>query len=301
MALQDLVPFDPRKMIDPKTGEPFEYGTPEYNAAIGDSLSNQLHREAQRTSNARGMFYSGPAMADEQQAASNLLYQMTQQGAQQALQEREMLQNQQFQAQQQAAQNQAAMDAARVQGKEAQKAAAIQGGMGAAGTLGGLYAMNKFGLMGGAGLGGAGEQAAIPTYNALMAGGGYDPAAAAHAAEYVAGGSAAPGVGGGGAAGGAAAGAGGAPATLPMYNTLTGTSSGLGALGVGLLGAGAGYGGSQLGGHHNGTAASAGSATGGALGAGIGGILGGPLGFIGGSGLGSFLGGHLGDFFGGLF
>ncbi len=147
MALQDIPAYTGFDL-------PYVYGSPEYQAAMTPYLEQQLQAQAQRASNARGGFYSGPALADEQQAGSNLLYQMSQQGAQQALSEQQLMEQQAFQQQMQQQQLQAQADAAKAQGKTQMYAGALQGGLGSLGTLGGMYAMNRMGLMnrGGAGI-----------------------------------------------------------------------------------------------------------------------------------------------------
>lgn len=139
MALQDQ-PQTPPSMIDPATGQPYPFGSPGYEAAIAPWITGQIKSTAENAANARGMFYSGPAMADEIQAQQGALSQMAQQGAAQSVQEQELQQQEAFAQQQQDKQNQANMDAAKANSKGAVVGGAVQGGVGALGTLGGLYA-----------------------------------------------------------------------------------------------------------------------------------------------------------------
>lgn len=144
MALQDIPNFDPNALVDPKTGQPYHYGSPEYQAAIMPYLAQQLQGQAERAANARGGFYSGPALADEQQAESGLMFNVAQAGAAQSAQEEQLTEEQKFAAQQQLAQEQAAMDLARKTGSANLTAGAVGGGMQGLGSLGGMYAAGKF-------------------------------------------------------------------------------------------------------------------------------------------------------------
>lgn len=153
MALQDLPDF-------PQKATSFPYGSPEYQAQEIPFLEQQLQAEAQRAANARGVMYSGPAMADEQQAASNLLYQMSQAGAQQSMAQQQLQEQQAF-AQQQALQAQQAQASQLMQQqREANKSGEKQALYSGAGSLGGMYLANKMGLFG------------HPAGNPLLAGGG---------------------------------------------------------------------------------------------------------------------------------
>lgn len=167
MALQDLPVFDPNSFLDPATGLPLSPADPRYMQAVLPYLDSQLQREAERSANSRGMFYSGSAQADEQQAAGQLAAQVAQQAATQAESEKQLLEQQKFQQQQQLASEQAQMDLARKQGSEAQKAAAIGGGLQGLGTIGGLYGASKLGLIGGGGAAAAEE--ALPSAADLAA------------------------------------------------------------------------------------------------------------------------------------
>lgn len=143
MALQDQ-PQTPPSLVDPTTGQPYPFGSPQYEAAIAPWITGQIKGQAENAANARGAFYSGPAMADEIQAEQGALNTMAQQGAQQSIQEQELAQQEAFAQQEQDKQNQANMDAAKANAKGAMVGGAIQGGGGALGTIGGMAAYNKF-------------------------------------------------------------------------------------------------------------------------------------------------------------
>lgn len=155
MALQDI-PIAHLPQV------PYPFGSPEYQAAILPFLEKQLQAQAREASNARGGFYSGPAMADEQQAASNLAYQMAQQGAQQSEAEKQMMEQQQFQSSENQANRQAEADAARAAGKSAMLGQAIGGLTSPLGMIGGLYGYDKLkGYLGGGGGGHPGAGAGV--------------------------------------------------------------------------------------------------------------------------------------------
>lgn len=143
MALQDQ-PQTPPSLLDPKTGQPYPFGSPEYEAAIAPWITGQIKSSAENAANARGMFYSGPAMADEIQAQQGALSAMAQQGAQQSLQEKELAQQEEFIREQQREQNQANADIANKNAKGALVSGALQGGTGALGTIGGMAAYSHF-------------------------------------------------------------------------------------------------------------------------------------------------------------
>lgn len=143
MALQDLPAYNQGAFIDPTTGLPYPYGSTGYQAAELPFLESQLQAEAERGANARGMFYSGPALADEQQAAALLASNMASQGAQQDIAQKNLAQQEAFAQQQQTDQNQANADIARASAAAQAKAGAISGGLGSLGTLGGMYMMGK--------------------------------------------------------------------------------------------------------------------------------------------------------------
>lgn len=142
MALQDQ-PQNPASMIDPATGQPLEYGTPEYYKALAPWIQNQIKSSAEDAANARGTFYSGNAMADEIQAQAGALNAMGQEGSRQALQEKELAQQEAFAQQQQDKQNQANMDAAKSNAKGAMVGGAIQGVTGPLGTIAGMKMYDK--------------------------------------------------------------------------------------------------------------------------------------------------------------
>ncbi|MDE2098449.1 MAG: hypothetical protein KGL39_14445 [Patescibacteria group bacterium] len=122
---------------------PYTFGSPQYQAAILPYLEQALQAQAERGANSRGIFYSGPAQADEMQAASNLAYQMAQEGAQEQLSQQQLQQ----QEQQQAALQQESESAAMNQAKAGAKAQEISGALGGIGQLGGLFAASKLGLL----------------------------------------------------------------------------------------------------------------------------------------------------------
>lgn len=129
--LQDIPQF-------PISSVPYTFGSPEYQQAILPYLDQGLQNQAQRAANSRGIFYSGPALADEQQAASNLAYQMAQEGAQQTLSNQQL---QQQEAAQQALQTQS-LGAQSNMANEQAKASELSGGLSGLGNIGGMYMMN---------------------------------------------------------------------------------------------------------------------------------------------------------------
>lgn len=143
MALQDQ-PQNPPSMIDPATGQPYPYGSPGYEAAIAPWIQGQIKSQAEGAANARGTFYSGPAMADEIQAQQGALSAMAQEGAKESLQEKELAQQEQFASDQQKSQNQENANAAGKSNKNALIASAIGTGGQAAGTLGTLALYNHY-------------------------------------------------------------------------------------------------------------------------------------------------------------
>lgn len=153
MALQDIQAINPASLIDPATGAPYPYGSSGYLKAITPFLESQLASESERAANARGMFYSGPATADEIQAEEQLLGNITQQGAAQSVQEQELKQQEEFAQEEQRSQNQANADAARASAKAGAIQSAVGGTTQGLGTLGGLALINKMqgkGWLGGA-------------------------------------------------------------------------------------------------------------------------------------------------------
>ncbi len=148
MPLQDTPPFSSAAFIDPKTGQPYPYGSPGYQQAELAMLEPQLQHQAESAANARGTFYSGPALADEQQAAAQLEYQMAQQGAAQSEAEKVTAEQQAFQQQMQREAEAAQAANLQQQGASNMKAGAIQGGLGSLGQLGGLYTASKLGFFG---------------------------------------------------------------------------------------------------------------------------------------------------------
>lgn len=296
MALQDIPQYNL-----PDIGYP--YGSPEYLKAIMPFLQEQLQKQAQEANNARGGLYSGPAMANEQEAGSNLLYQMTSAGAQQAAAEQQMKEQQAFQQQMQQEAEQAQANVAREQGVSGQKAGAVSGGLGSLGTLGGLALMK--------GMGGGGQltekqlEALLAKYQAGGAGGAAPGAAGAagapvDVASYSMGG----GNFGAGTSGipyaapAGAPGVAGAPVNAASSPFMGGAfAPGMPGVGTAALSLpGAIYG-------HKAGARTYGEGTSGDIGSGLGGLagmiggsmLGGPLGGAAGAAAGSFLGQNYGQ------
>ena len=141
MALQDFVPY-----TGAPTSNPYDPGDPRYVQYQMSYLLPQLYNSGAKNANARGDFYSGATLADQQQAAASLAANLTQSQSSQALQEQELQQQEAFQAQQQAQQNQSNAQIAAQQSKAQMASGALQGGLGAVGTLGGLYMMRPGGL-----------------------------------------------------------------------------------------------------------------------------------------------------------
>ncbi len=127
---------------------PYPFGSPQYQELIAPYLTNALQAQAERAANARGEFYSGPAMADELQAASNVQYQMAQQGAQQAANEQTLQEQQAFAEQQQKEQEQAQAQIAAAQNAAGNKSAIYQGIGGMVGPFASLYAAKQLGWLG---------------------------------------------------------------------------------------------------------------------------------------------------------
>ena len=323
MALQDLPPYGSNPYA--QSGEnPYDPSDPRYAQFQLSYLLPQLYSEANRNANAKGALYSGGTAADTQQAASSLAYQLAQNQSAQALQEKELLEQQAFQAQQQAQQNQAQASMAAKAAKAQEVGSAMQGGLGALGTVGGLYGMSKLGLLGGAAApeysGLASDIAATNAANqgALAAGAaGHVGVAAPELASYTG-----PEAFAAGATPAfydpmAVEGAGMSSAPMATAASTAPAATGLGAAGAGTLLGAAGlgglgaYGGYQLGGGDNSNArwgaglGGLGGALGGAeLGATYGSSLGLP-GILGGAAIGGFagsaLGKQLGNFFGKVF
>lgn len=302
--LSDIPQFDPNKFIDPKTGQPFQYMSPEYQQAVYGSLAPQVEADAARADNQRGGYYSGASLSNQGQAASNVAFQLEQQAAQQAEAEKMAMENQQASMAMQQQQNQANADQQRSANTAAMKQQAIGGISGSAGQLGGLALMHKYGLLGGtkgnpladAVGAGASPHANLfePTAEGMAPGAGVN-AAPASGIDF---GGAAPGWGVNlpssgidfSAGAGMAPGAGASNEVLPAMHSIEGMEinpwlqgAGLGALG--------GFGASKLGGG------------GSALGTGLGAMAGTGLGmlatpFLGPAGplLGSFAGGEIGKY-----